>query len=167
MKLMGIVIIVASAGSVGFGIASSLKKRCALLRKLLSALQILKNEITFCATPLPQAFALIAASMDGMTARVFSAAAKDMDRRRWLTPQAALEKALEQESVDAQLRDTLCSLGAGLGKYDRDEQARTIDLTQLRLEELLRNAERERSVRSKTYETLGICAGLALAILLI
>ena len=166
MKLIGILFIVFSVGSVGFGIASSLKKHCVLLRKLLSALQILKSEIAFSATPLPQAFALVAASSDGMTARVFSAAAKDMDRRRWLTPQAALDKAMEQECPDRELRDAL-SLGAGLGKYDRDEQVQTMERTRLRMEELLRHAEQERSIRSKTYETLGICAGLALAIILI
>ena len=45
MRMAGIVLIVLSAGSMGFRIAHSLRKRCRLLRQLLSALQLLKQEI--------------------------------------------------------------------------------------------------------------------------
>ena len=51
MRMAGIVLIVLSAGSMGFRIAHSLRKRCRLLRQLLSALQLLKQEIGCCATP--------------------------------------------------------------------------------------------------------------------
>ena len=92
MKLIGMLFIVVSAGSVGFRIAFLLKKRCSLVRQFLQALQVLRNEITFCATPLPQAFALMAVSSDGTLGRLFSDVAKDMDRRRWATPQAAMDE---------------------------------------------------------------------------
>lgn len=170
MKLVGMVFIMVSAGSVGIRIAVSLRKRCALLRQLLTAVQILQNEISFCGTPLPQAFALAAVSAEGVVERLCSAVAKEMDQRRWITPQAAMERAWKAEPDLAQelvLHEVLLTLAAGLGKYDRDSQIQTLERTKSRLEELLRTAEQERSIRSRTYETLGICAGLAMAILLI
>ncbi len=170
MKLVGILIIVLSAGSVGFRIAASLKKRCKLLRQLSTALQVLKNEISFCGTPLPQAFALMAVSVQDTPERVFSSVARQMEQRRWLTPQHAMEQALTEQPElghDADTADLLIKLAAGLGKYDRDSQLQTIEKVGAELESLLQAAEQERSIRSRTYETLGICAGLAVGILLI
>lgn len=166
MKLIGMLFIVVSAGSVGFRIAFLLKKRCSLVRQLLQALQVLRNEITFCATPLPQAFALMAVSSDGALGRLFSDVAKDMDRRRWATPQAAMEKALEQTPEEL-LAPILIALSKSLGKYDLDAQLMGIEAARQECETLLQNLERERSLKSRTYETLGICAGLAAVILLL
>ena len=170
MKLVGILIIVLSAGSMGFRIAASLKKRCQLLRQLSSALQVLKNEISFCGTPLPQAFALMAVSVQDAPERVFSSVARQMEQRRWLTPQHAMEQALTEQPElgwDVDTADLLLKLAAGLGKYDRDSQMQTIERVGAELECLLQAAEQERSIRSRTYKTLGICAGLAVGILLI
>lgn len=170
MKLAGILIIVLSAGSVGFRIAAALRRRCSLLRQLLSSLQILKNEITFCGTPLPQAFALMAVSSQGGPERLFSSVARQMERRRWLTLSGAMEQALSEEEElgrDTALRDVFMRLAAGLGKYDRDHQLQTMEMAAADLQRLLQEAEREQNLRSRTYRTLGICAGLAMAILLI
>ena len=96
MRLAGIVLVVLSAGSVGFRIALALKKRCRLLRQLIAALQLLKNEIAVCATPLPQAFALMAVAVDGPLEQLFSAVAREMDRNRFLTPLMAVRQALRE-----------------------------------------------------------------------
>lgn len=170
MKLAGMIFIVVSAGSVGLQLAAALRGRCELLRQLLAALQLLKNEIDVCATPLPQAFALMAASSDGAAERLWAAMARELDRQRWLTVPAAMERALTGEkelSREAELCQALRELAAGLGKYDRQTQVQSIGLTVLRLEELLAGAERERSVRSGTYRLLGVCAGASIAILLL
>lgn len=170
MRIAGVIFIVVSAGSMGFRVALSLRRRCALLRQLMAALQLLRNEIAVCGTPLPQAFALMAASSDGLLERLFSRIAKDMDKRRWLTPLAAMQQALRdlpELPRDDRISMILLELAGKLGKYDLDSQLHGIDLAQAQLEEERLTAERERSVKGKTYETLGICAGLAMAILLL
>lgn len=170
MKLAGVIFIVASAGSVGLQLASALRDRCRLLRQLLAVLQILKNEIAVCATPLPQAFALMAASATGAVERLWSAMARELDRQRWLTVPAAMDRALAAEKEltgEPELCQALWELATGLGKYDRQIQLQSIGLAVLRLEELLAGAERERSVRSGTYRLLGVCAGASIAILLL
>lgn len=170
MKLAGIIFIILSTGSVGLRIASALRNRCRLLRQLFSSLQVMYNEIGCCGTPLPQTFALMAVSSDGVVSRVFSAVAKAMDKQRWLTPRSAMEEALKAEPILGQDRDVaelLLSLAAGLGRYDRESQLQTLDKSKRDLEALLQSADRECSVRSKTYEVLGICAGISVAILLI
>lgn len=166
MKLAGIVFIVLSAGSVGYGMAVAMKKKCIVLRQLLDSLQVLKNEIALCGTPLPQAFALMAVSAEGELERIFSDVAKDMDQHRWVTPYASFQAAMETVSEE-EISPILLSLARKLGKYDIDAQLQGIEMARCQTEELLQQLERERHVKSRTYETLGICAGLAVAILLI
>lgn len=166
MRWIGITLIIVSTGSVGFGLSRSLQRRCMLMHQLLKALDILKNEIHFCATPLPQAFALMAVSVPPPLETVFSHAARQMDKHRWMTPYAAMEQALQQ-TQDAYIGAVLLSLSAQLGEYDTQAQLHGIALAQEQARDLLQQLEKERSLRSRTYETLGICTGLAVAILLL
>ena len=170
MKLVGITFIVLSAGYAGIQMALGLKQQCDLIRQILHATQVLNSEIQYNGTPLPQAFALMAASTRGIPEKVFSSVAKALDQRRWLTPAAAMEQAIGQNpelQVKQRLRETLIQLASGLGKYDKSSQLQTIELVRTSLTEQLAEAERERSIRGKTYQTLGICLGLSIAILLL
>ena len=170
MKLIGAGMVVLMTASVGVRIAASLRNRCKMLRQILLLLQVMENEIYCCGTPLPQVFALMAVSADGSIGRVFSEMAKQMDKRRWTTPRNALEQAVESEidlQADKEVVDVFLELMTGIGKYDKESQKQSIDRAKNRVEALLQAAEHERSVRSKTYEVLGICAGLSVAILLI
>ena len=170
IRWAGVIFIVASASSMGIRVALSLRRRCALLRQLMTALQLMKNEISFCGTPLPQTFALMAAACDGPLEQLFSQIAKDMDKRRWLTPLAAMQQALKNVPELPQgdrIALILLELSGKLGKYDLDSQRQGIDLALAQLEEERQKAEREQSLKGRTYETLGVCAGLAAAILLL
>ena len=166
MKLIGMLFIVVSAGSVGIGMAVSLKKNVQLMRQMLRILQILRNEIAFCGTPLPQAFALAAASCDGVLSMLFADTAKKMDRNPWMTAAEAM-KQVEFSQQNSQLLSICVELAEGLGQYDLNSQLCAVSSAKERTEALLNYAEQERSVKSKLYETLGICAGLSMAILLI
>jgi len=166
MKITGVIFIVVAAGSVGCQMASMLRKRCELIRRLLTALQLLKNEIVVCGTPLPQAFALLAASSEGILERVFSHAAMEMEKNRWVSPYDAIKPALES-AAEPQLEAVLFPLAKQLGKYDVEAQLRGIEAAKVSAEQILQDLEQERKIKSKTYRTLGVCAGLAVAILLI
>lgn len=170
MKVIGIVFIVLSAGVMGFRMASALRGRCMVIRQLQSALQILKHEIAFQASPLPKAFARAAAAEQGVVSALFAKAAGAMENRCWMTPAAAFRQALQgipEMDGEDRLRSILLELAAKLGKYDLDSQRQAIELAQTQLEEERRQAEQERTVKGRTYETLGICTGLAVSILLL
>ena len=169
MKYAGMIFVIVSAASVGLQMSSSLRNRSRLLRQLLAAMQILRNEISVCGTPLPQAFALIAVSSNGAVARLFSYLAREMEIRRWLTPVAAMEQGLMDDPIWKQETCVCGILGhcaAGLGKYDRTSQMQVLDQTANDLTALLKQTEQEQSIRGKTYRILGICAGLSMVILL-
>lgn len=165
MRVAGMIFIVLSAGSVGFQMASNLKKRCMLMQQILISLQVMKNEIVVCRTPLPRVFALMAASVQEPLSLVYSCIAKDMDRNRWVTPYEAVCTALLGFS-EATVGDVLLPLAQTLGKYDLDAQTIGIDKAVFDAQAILHTLEDERRLKSRTYRTLGICTGLAVAILL-
>ena len=166
MKMIGMVFIIFAVSSVGFTMSASIKKEKSLLMQMQRALQILRNEIAFCGTPLPQTFALMAASCSGNLERVFSDTAKLMDRHRWMSPAAAMEQTLSGRQETA-LSDVLRELAAGLGNYDLQAQITSIRMADERIAALLQQTEQEVRAKGKIYETLGICGGLSVAILLI
>ena len=58
-------------------------------------------------------------------------------------------------------------LGDSLGKYDLDGQLKGIDFVRKNCEEILAKQVQELNNCVRTYKTLGVCAGAALAILLL
>lgn len=170
MKYLGILFIMISSGTVGIQMALELKRYCNLIRQLINALQILHNEINCNGTPLPQAFALVAVSATDSVERLFSGMAKALDQRRWMTPLAAMEQQICNEASikeKTEISEVLKTLASGLGRYDRESQLQSVNYANKRLADLLDKAEQDHSIRGKTYKTLGICAGISLAILLV
>ena len=58
-------------------------------------------------------------------------------------------------------------LGKSLGKFDLSGQLAGIDLVREGCKENLDRISKDRQERLRSYRTLGICAGIAIAILLI
>ncbi len=168
MKTAGIIMIVLSAVVTGFRAALGLTKNCRRFRHFLDMLRILEQEICTCSTPLPQAFSVVGNMGQDPVDKVFSFVAEEMNRRRWIKPERAMELALKQhDELDGPLQDLLLRLCAGLGKYDKHMQAQTIGAIRSETEILTAAAEQECSIRGKTYRTLGICTGLAVGILML
>ena len=65
------------------------------------------------------------------------------------------------------VRTALMSLFDTLGKYDLDGNLQALDLALGRLREEARQLQGSAAARCKTYVTLGVCTGLAVAVILI
>ena len=87
-----------------------------------------------------------------------------------MTPDKGLRSSechLNELNETDPIRQVLHDLGSGLGRFDMESQLCGIDCAITRLEQIQRDAETEKRMRGRTYRTLGICAGLALAIVLV
>lgn len=165
MKWIGILFIVVSAWSVGYRTTRNMTHRCRNLRNCLHALQVLRNEIAFIGTPLPQAVALMAVACQGRLADVLTRTAQDMDRCPWKLPVEALRCCDVPRDLEEDL--SLEELFCGLGKYDLEAQLGVIERVSTRVGKNLEELDQDRKNKGRTYETLGICAGLSVAILLL
>ena len=72
MKLIGISFVVISAASVGIRFSLAVKKRCELIGQLIIALRMFRSELSAHGTPLPEAFAVLAAATNGPISDFFA-----------------------------------------------------------------------------------------------
>ena len=77
---------------------------------------------------------------------------------------AAIQRSGE---IPSKVRRLLVQLGHTLGRFDLTGQLQGIQAVQKRCEDTLGNIRKHRDEQLRSYQTLGICAGAALAIILI
>ena len=159
------------AGTTGWGllVARQLRRRPAELAALQAALELLRTEITYARTPLPEALQRAARGASGPAARLLGGAAARLRHGGGEGGTAAWEAALADAEphsawAPADLR-ALQDLGRALGASDADDQARHIALCVGRLQSGATQAEAlaERHARMWTY--LGCLGGVALVLL--
>lgn len=170
IKLLGTAMIVLGSGSAGFGFARAVRVQLRQLNALLAALETMKSEIEYRLTPLPELCAVLAQGDEPATAGFFRACAAQMEADRCLPPQLAIQRAMERAQEmkwSARTRETVRNLAFSLGKFDLGGQLRAIELAQERLRAELAEVQAGSRARCRSYETIGICAGLALAVILL
>lgn len=88
-----------------------------------------------------------------------------------MTPREAIAKALAAGSGELSLRrqetEPFILFGSNLGQMNREEQVRYCDLLMAQLETLEQDALTLRDQNVSMYRYLGVCGGMAAAILLI
>ena len=166
LKTIGILLVVLGASGTGFSMAFSVHQSVSLTQQLLAAMEVMKNEIAYRRTPLPELMRLLSHQSRGAVAELFSGLADDFSQRQARSVDAIVRHRVAGiRAFSPPLRQVLMQLGSGLGQYDAEGQLRSIDLAVVRLRGLLDRCRTEQSARVRSYCTLGICGGLAIAIL--
>ncbi len=168
LKLLGIIMVIAGCGSVGIRIASNHRYQERLLRQLISILDFMECELQYRLTPLPELCRQVVREFSYPLTDVFETLSQEMDAQ--ITPNAehcmtaAINKAKKLPPI---LLQELDSLGKSMGRFDLNGQLKGLEAVR---QECRRNLELlgdNRDARLRSYQTLGLCAGAALAILLI
>lgn len=170
IKLLGALMITLASASAGFGFARTVRVQLRQLNALLGALEVMKSEMEYRLTPLPELCAALSQGEEAATAHFFRECAAQMEADRCLPPQLAIQRAMERTEAlkwSTRTRETARNLAFSLGKFDLGGQARAIELAQERLRAELAEVQAGSRARCRSYETIGICAGLALAVVLI
>ena len=145
-----------------------LRTRARILNGLLTAVELMKNEISSHLTPLPEVCKLASLTAPSPLSGFFSRLSRDLQDPEAGTVQQLMRRNLDRYDLllRAPERQTLLDLGAALGRYDVEGQLRALDLAGKRLEGFAGQAQSEQKQRAKACGVLGVCAGLALVILL-
>ena len=160
--------VIAGCGGFGFTMALQYRKETATLRQLVKALDYLYCELECRATTLPQACRMAGSVCNGCVKQLFLSLAEQMESQ--VAPDAACCVRNALNSVDGVPRRTgyaFYSLADSLGIFHLDGQLRGLNGVQLQCSKELEELEANRSQRIRSYQTLGLCAGAALAILFI
>lgn len=167
-KWIGAILIVVSCSSCGFAIAAGKRREERLLMQLLGVLQFMESELAFRLTALPDLCRMAAGECRGTLQTVFLNLYRELTCQKMPDAGSCMYAALQRTGeLPAGIRRPLVQLGHTLGRFDLPGQIQGIRSVRKRCEESLENLRKNRDERLRSYQTLGICAGAALAIILI
>lgn len=168
LKLMGTAFVVAGCGGIGFRIAANHRREEINLRQLIGILDYMECELQYRLTPLPELCRQIAGVFTGVIGNVFSELSSEMDAQvlpDMCTCMSATIAKMTKLTPVAQ--EELLLLGKSIGRFDLDGQIKGIEAVRQDCRRQLENLSSNRETRIRSYQTLGLCAGAALAILFV
>lgn len=165
-KWIGAFLVIAGCGGFGFSMAAGHRREEERLRQLMRMLRVMQWELRYRLTPLPELCRQAAGEGSGQLRDVMLYLAVELEGQTCSDAAGGMRAALERSSdLSRQLRRLLMQLGRSLGRYDLDGQLDGLDSVCQCCLEKLKELNRNRDNRLRSYRTLGLCAGAALAIL--
>ena len=167
-KGIGAVLILAGCGGFGFSLAAGCRREADLLRRLIRVLQSMRWELQYRLTPLPELCRQAAKETGSPLRDVFSQLARELDARTASEVYGCMTAALRtSQDLPAGVRKLLRQLGRSLGRFDLNGQLQGLEALEGACREQLEALNKNREVRLRSYQTLALCAGAALAILFV
>lgn len=170
LKLIGIILIMSSSTGIGFYFSNHLKNRIIDLGELKKSILILRGEIRYGNTTLPEAIEAIG-KKDNRLSYFFLYIGQELiklDGKSFFTIWTeGMEKKLQNSFLNQKDKESLSKLGETLGYLDKEMQ---MNLIQLYIEELEGEMKESLEVikeKSYLYNTLGVMAGIFITIVLI
>lgn len=165
-KIVGVVCIVSSCFGVGWKIASQYLRQIRLLRQISSILEYMEYELQYRCLALPQLCRQASEQGTGTVYKLMALLAKELEAQIRPNAQLCMESALEKvQDLPHSIHQLCRNLGASLGKFDLDGQVKGLISLRKQCNQLLDELQRTKDTRIRSYRTLGLCAGAALAIL--
>lgn len=167
-KWIGGILVILGCGGFGFSIAAAHRKEEQCLRQLIAALDFMQCELQYRLTPLPELCRLTANQSRGSIRSLFASLATELEDQ--ISPDAgicmrgALSKVRELPKLTCRAAE---DLGSSLGRFDLEGQLRGLEAVRQSCRRNLEELTNNRDVRLRSYQTLALCAGAALAILFI
>ncbi|MCL6453189.1 MAG: stage III sporulation protein AB [Alicyclobacillus sp.] len=169
IRLVGSALVVVACAGMGFAIARGYRERPRQLQHLMEALRLLKVEIEFTATPLPQALRRVAERSTDPIRGLFAATADALARpgvtvaEAWM---AGYEQVRRRSYLVPADLEVLVSFARTLGTSDSVHQIQHVDATLAQLEGLWREAAALQERYAKLAQYVGVLGGLFVVILL-
>lgn len=168
IKIIGAILVVIAGGGVGFQICASYRKKERELRKLIGVLDYMECELQYRMTPLPDLCRQAAGECSGVLRAVFLKLTTELEDQispdvgRCMTAAVHSVKEISDSTANA-----LLQLGNLMGRFDIDGQLKGLDAVRSACRKELETLCDNKEVRLRSYQTLGLCAGAAVAILLV
>ena len=168
IKWIGAILVIVGCGGVGFTMAASDKREEWALRNLVRALDYMACELQYRLTPLPELCRQAGQECGGPGGRALTVLADELELQVNPDGPSCMEAVLAgMEHLPDSLQTALTMLGKTLGRFDLNGQLESLEQVRTHCRKVLAEQEAGRDQRIRGYQTLGICAGAALAILFV
>lgn len=169
IKLIGSVLVILGCGGFGFSLAVSYRREVKTIRQLIGLLGYMESELRYRLTPLPQLCRQTAAESRGVISRVINRLAEQLEAQVSPNVSSCMCAVISEYQGDIPIRTQKCleELGMSLGRFDLAGQLTGLESVRQSCKDKLEELENNKENRLRSYQTLSLCAGAALAILLI
>ena len=170
IKIIGMILTLGASTALGLYLASLGTFRQQDLLEFKKALLILKSEIEYIATPLPEAMINIAARTTQPISKLFTHFAQDLKQnedgetvyRLWLS-------AIELHKKDAFLKEedweVIGNFGKTLGYLDKQMQVDSINFTIDYIDTHASDLQESNGKNQRMYQSLGVIGGILLLVI--
>lgn len=168
LKIVGVVLVVVSCGGVGFKIAENHRKEERALRQLIRILDYMECELQYRLTPLPALCRQAWEAFPEMPGRVFMGLFQELNAQSSPDIYQCMHNAINDvKSIPSITKNALELLGKSIGRFDLEGQIKGLSAVRDECRRNLALLTDNRENRLRSYQTLGLCAGAALAILFV
>ena len=167
VKYIGALLVIISCGGFGFAMSAAHRMEEHQLHQLSEVLIYLSSELQYRLTPLPELCEAVGNLGTGPVYHTFSDLGRILRERSNPDVASCLLLAMKMNEPVPVVRNLMESLGSTLGMFDLNGQLESINLVRNRCSHALEKMALNREDRLRSYQTLGICAGAALVILLV
>lgn len=168
LKLIGAVFVVAGCGGIGFRIAATHRFEEKNLRQLIGILDYMECELQYRMTPLPELCRQASKEFSGLIGNIFRELSVEMDAQNSTDLELCMISALQKVGKLPPLtREELLFLGRTIGRFDMEGQLKGLEAVRQECRRRVEDLSQNRDMRLRSYQTLGLCAGAALAILFV
>ena len=168
MRWIGAVLVVLCGGYFGFSMVFAHKKEENFVRQIISAISFMECELQCRLTPLPQLLSKASKEINGVTATILESLAEELTNQISPEVYCCMDTVLRKhKNIPLCCAEVFQKLGQCLGRFDLQGQLQELDSIRTLCLSRLTHLETDRDIRLRSYKTLGLCAGAALAILLL
>jgi stage III sporulation protein AB len=166
-KSLGACLVVVSCGAYGYYAAVRQQKELQILRQFLYVLQRMECELNYRLPALADLCMSVAESVTGVLRLTLINLASELNTQILPDATSCLQKVLSEVNVSPKIRRLLERLAQSLGNFDADGQIKGICALQNETEQMLNLMACNQDMRLRSFRTLSLCAGAAVALLLI
>lgn len=165
-KLLGGALVFAGCAGVGFMKAIQLRREEALLSDTVLLLIRMENELSCRRTPLPKLCEMAEECRPELRS-LYRALSDVLNGQTQVNVSDCMKLALKQQPLPKSVAMLHAQLGETLGKFDLEGQLRELEAVRKTAQQQLDSVRENQKDKLKSYQTLGLCAGAALVILLV
>lgn len=167
LRLAGAALLVAGSGGFAFSLAYATRREIKMLHNLVHAIQEMEWELKYRMTELPELLCTAANAAGSPLREIFLELSGKLIRREAEDISGSMNAILNHRELPRRVRSNLAHLGQSLGRYDLEGQLLGLQDVRIQCRKDYHMLEENSSQRLHNYQTLALCAGAGLAILLV
>ena len=171
IQVIGSVLIIVATTMVGISFQIKENYRKQELERLERALLLMKNQITYFASPMAEIFQQIGWKTEGVIGFAFHNIGKDMETRQGCSAEDIWKKGwdsiIKESYFTAHDFEEILSFGKTLDFLDRQQQEGSVDMLLGYIRKRQEEIEKRLHKNGKLYYSMGVLSGLLLVVTLL